>query len=71
MSEQKVTTLCLLDLSAAFDTINHSIFFIASPLGLVMMAQLFLGLLLIYHFVALLFLSTLYFLCTLIHSKLE
>jgi len=54
------TAFCLLDLYAAFDTIYHSIFsFIASLLGLVLMAQLFLGLLLIYHLEALSFLSTL------------
>jgi len=27
MSEQKVTALCLLDLTTAFDTIDHSILF--------------------------------------------
>jgi len=40
MNEDKVTALCLLDLSAAFDTIDY---FITSLLGLVLMAQLFLG----------------------------
>jgi len=62
MSEQTVFALCLLDLSAAFDGLLLIILFsfIASLLGLVLMAQWFLGLLLIYHFGALLFLSTIF-----------
>jgi len=59
MSEQKVIALCLLDLSAAFNTIMIILFFfIAYLLGLVLMAQLFLGIHLIYHLEALSFLST-------------
>jgi len=44
MSEHNVTALCLLDLSAALLLIILCSF-IASPLGLVLMAKLFLGLL--------------------------
>jgi len=41
MSEQKVIALCLLELSAAFDTIDHAFYSpsIASLLGLVLLAQ--------------------------------
>jgi len=65
MSEQKVTALCLLDLSVPSILLIILFSIIASPLGLVLMAKLLLGLLLIYHLVALMFLSTIFPLLTL------
>jgi len=41
VSEHKVTALCVLDLSAAFDIMIMLLSFIASPLGLVLMANQF------------------------------
>jgi len=68
ITEQKVTALCLLGLSAAFDTIFIILLsFIASRFGFD--GEVISSLLLIYHLVALLFLSTLFPLLTLSFVK--
>ena len=49
MDKQQVTCITLLELSAAFDTIYHSIFLNAYPRGLAFVVRFFLGFLLIFR----------------------